>query len=267
MTPNNMLSDDDLRAILDGSEGTTPGPWCWYDALGARYVAAVDEFYGFGSERYRNTVALTTKNYGPDTSTVREGREDANAAHIARLSPERVKSIVSELLSLRARRSSEPRYWALWSPSGMHIGLWTERALAEQAAVGFSAGYRIEPLYTSAPQPLGAGTGETWNDLPGPDLDRVFVAGWQPPHGNVRGYWWFYEDMTDEHGVPMEHPNALKWCALPSPPSDPPAASTPPCAGDGGMTLADDKEPHGLATDLLRALHNTLPPGVKNEPA
>lgn len=42
-------------------------------------------------------------------------------------------------------------YWALWSSSGKHIGLWTDRALAEQAAAGFPEGYRIEPLFKAPP--------------------------------------------------------------------------------------------------------------------
>lgn len=58
-----------------------------------------------------------------------------------------------------------------------------------------------------------------WRPIPGPTLDRVFVAGWQPQNGTVRGYWWFYEDLTDEHGRPMEHSDATMWRPLPPPPS------------------------------------------------
>lgn len=53
-------------------------------------------------------------------------------------------------------------------------------------------------------------------------LERVFVAGWQKPSGSVRGYWWVYEDFTDEKGVPSEHRTALKWQPLPKPPEGEP---------------------------------------------
>jgi hypothetical protein len=57
-----------------------------------------------------------------------------------------------------------------------------------------------------------------------PKLERVFVAGWQKPHPPVRGYWWYYEDHTDEDGRPMEWPDALMWQPLPKPPVGPPKA-------------------------------------------
>lgn len=63
---------------------------------------------------------------------------------------------------------------------------------------------------------------EAWQDIStAPTLERVFVAGWQPRHGNVAGYWWFYEDTTDENGRPMGHPTATKWQPLPNPPASP----------------------------------------------
>ena len=55
-----------------------------------------------------------------------------------------------------------------------------------------------------------------------PTLDRVLVAGWQKPSGGVAGYWWYYEDMTDERGVPMDNPSALRWQPWPAPPVEPP---------------------------------------------
>lgn len=62
-----------------------------------------------------------------------------------------------------------------------------------------------------------------WQDMnTAPTLERVFVAGWQRRYGSVSGYWWLYEDCTDQNGVPMEHPDALKWQPLPPPPASPP---------------------------------------------
>jgi len=44
-----------------------------------------------------------------------------------------------------------------------------------------------------------------------PSLERIIVAGWQPEHGAIKGYWWWYEDHTNEHGKPIDFPSALKW--------------------------------------------------------
>ena len=53
---------------------------------------------------------------------------------------------------------------------------------------------------------------EEWKHIStAPTLDRILVAGWQKPSGNVAGYWWYYEDMTDENGVPIDCPTALRW--------------------------------------------------------
>lgn len=62
-----------------------------------------------------------------------------------------------------------------------------------------------------------------WRDIStAPDLDRVMVCGWNPPHKRVSGYWWWYEDAVSE-GRAIEHPTALYWCpvvlpAFPQPP-------------------------------------------------
>lgn len=64
------------------------------------------------------------------------------------------RAITAYLAALPSGGEVKPvAYWALWSPSGMHIGLWTDRALAEQAAQGFSAGYRIEALSSASTVP------------------------------------------------------------------------------------------------------------------
>lgn len=55
-----------------------------------------------------------------------------------------------------------------------------------------------------------------------PELDRVFVAGWQPRRGNCAGYWWWHEDAVAD-GKAIEHPDATLWhpivlAEFPSPP-------------------------------------------------
>jgi hypothetical protein len=72
------------------------------------------------------------------------------------------------------------------------------------------------------------GLGETfeggWHPIEtAPDLERVMVCGWQQPHGNVIGYWWWGEDVCD-NGRGIECPNALYWTpivlpSMPAPPS------------------------------------------------
>lgn len=85
-------SDERLREILDGCEGVTPGPWITDDPWivstkeGVRYLASTS---------------------GLDTTTL---QSDIDAAHIARLDPQTVASIVRELLSLRHSSEEEARY-------------------------------------------------------------------------------------------------------------------------------------------------------------
>ena len=91
---------------------------------------------------------------------------------------------------------------------------WPHRLLHRAADALDAKDKRIAELETGGWQPI-----ET-----APDLDRVIVAGWQPPNGNVAGYWWMHEDDIID-GVPDEHPTALLWHpfperpALPAPPS------------------------------------------------
>ena len=50
-------------------------------------------------------------------------------------------------------------------------------------------------------------------------LDRIFAAGWQKKSNGCVGYWWVEEDVTDENGVPMDHPDAKFWQPIPKPPT------------------------------------------------
>jgi N-glycosylase/DNA lyase len=53
-----------------------------------------------------------------------------------------------------------------------------------------------------------------WEPFPAPDLDRVMVIGWQKRNAACEAYWWHHEDITDERGIPMDHPDALYWVRL-----------------------------------------------------
>ncbi len=46
-----------------------------------------------------------------------------------------------------------------------------------------------------------------------PELDRIWVAGWQPRNQTTRGYWWWHEDCCYE-GKAIEHPEATLWCRI-----------------------------------------------------
>lgn len=46
-----------------------------------------------------------------------------------------------------------------------------------------------------------------------PDMDRVWVCGYQPRRGSCAGYWWYHEDVTAD-GKPFDHPDASHWCAI-----------------------------------------------------
>ncbi len=49
-------------------------------------------------------------------------------------------------------------------------------------------------------------------------FDRIIVAGWQKPKGTTAGYWWYHEDVTDQNGKPMDHPEATKFYPMQIPP-------------------------------------------------
>jgi len=78
------ISDEKLAEIIKGCEGVTPGPWmvrdhCVFTKEPGRCVARLDWH-------------------------IRDERDDANAAHIARLDPQTVLSLLTEL---QRRREAE----------------------------------------------------------------------------------------------------------------------------------------------------------------
>lgn len=94
MTPT--ISTAELEEILAGCEGVTAGPW-WNKP---RYLE-------IGAQPLRDVSgAIVSKHVLARVSTVIVGGSERafhNAAHIARLSPERVSAIVSELIERRKR--------------------------------------------------------------------------------------------------------------------------------------------------------------------
>ncbi len=89
MTPT--IGENELRAILDGLEGVTPGPWKYegsiYENMGAGLRSIPDD-RGFAQLWKSDHVALDAK-------------------HLARLDPDTVRSIISELLDVRASKPAD----------------------------------------------------------------------------------------------------------------------------------------------------------------
>lgn len=100
MTNPERISDERLREILAGCEGVTPGPW-WgephYDEMerGCAVIAATPHGPLPGNPT-RGMLAFAVQ-VDPANAKVAE----ADAAHIARLDPDTVRSIITELLELR----------------------------------------------------------------------------------------------------------------------------------------------------------------------
>lgn len=79
-------------------------------------------------------------------------------------------------------------------------------------------GWTETPLYAHPPA--------QWQGIESaPDLERVIVAGWNFHSDNVRGYWWYGEDVVS-NGRAIEHPRATHWR-----PFNNPAFPTPPAGG------------------------------------
>lgn len=74
--------------------------------------------------------------------------------------------------------------------------------------------------YLVAIPPAMGGAG--WRPIEtAPDLDRIWVAGWQAAHGGTRGYWWYHEGSA-KNGKSLEpYAGASLWAPLNLPPLPP----------------------------------------------
>ena len=70
------MTDDEIRALLEGCKGVTPGPW----------------------ETYYNGLSVCN-----DSGHIAGCEEESDAAHIARCDPQTIAELCIETLSLRAR--------------------------------------------------------------------------------------------------------------------------------------------------------------------
>jgi hypothetical protein len=103
-----MLTDDEIRALLKGTKGVTPGPWVTRvttihgKEYGKRWIERADEelllISGTGGARsYTREIVEAQKHDDSDT----------NAAHIARCDPATIAELCKEVL---AWRESFPGY-------------------------------------------------------------------------------------------------------------------------------------------------------------
>lgn len=106
-----VVSDEDVQAIIDGCKGVTPGPWFYrpekYDDWGFVRGSSPDSLPGHliaVAHRGRDEID------GEDDIHRKTGVDPfgATAKHIARLSPEVVRSLLTELLGRRADPHSPP---------------------------------------------------------------------------------------------------------------------------------------------------------------
>ena len=95
---NKTLSDDEIRAIIDGLEGVTPGPW--EVGLAGDYPADTVMSYDFTpihSETWGAFVSVVTSiDGGGRVGTSEQGGK--NALHIARCDPETIRALAERAL-------------------------------------------------------------------------------------------------------------------------------------------------------------------------
>lgn len=92
---NNKLTDENLREMLNGLVGVTPGPW----------FEGFTPFYLAQGQVHDNKHPLTIRSphHTEEIATVWTCLlpVDKNAAHIARCDPDSIRSILLELLEFR----------------------------------------------------------------------------------------------------------------------------------------------------------------------
>lgn len=93
-----MLSDERLREMLAGTEGVTPGPWRW-DSGDLR--AGNDDFIICPQNVMGGDAPKTWADFLGSYGEHSEDAAQFNAAHIAACDPDTIRSVLTELLSLR----------------------------------------------------------------------------------------------------------------------------------------------------------------------
>jgi hypothetical protein len=99
------ISDDKLNEILAGTEGVTPGPWV---SEGSRSAEEPDAGCAVIASNADHEVSNPSRGMVLWANGFRAECVN-NAAHVARLDPDTVKAIVTELLALRHQSSEGAR--------------------------------------------------------------------------------------------------------------------------------------------------------------
>lgn len=101
-----MISTEDVKAIIDGCEVAAPGPWYW-DEGGLRTEWDSAEHLIWPANA--GSFGILAEELGA-LGVHAETHAAANAGHIASLSPEVVRSLLTELLALRQSSSFTQGY-------------------------------------------------------------------------------------------------------------------------------------------------------------
>jgi hypothetical protein len=111
------LTDEQIAAIRDGTEGVTPGPWgVWAERINGDRYAAIAEL----TEQVQLTDPVGEHLYllnagGKCPATTGCGpRSEANAAHIARCDPDTIRALASEVLESRAEIAKMRKALSIW---------------------------------------------------------------------------------------------------------------------------------------------------------
>lgn len=99
------INDDRLGEILKGCQNVTPGPWKVYDGSSWRRIGTAPTLgcdYDDCAVLYPNIAS----DGHPDMNAGRGQDTYANLEHIARLDPQTIASIITEL---QARRAGSPQ--------------------------------------------------------------------------------------------------------------------------------------------------------------
>ncbi len=141
------ISSDELRAILAGCEGVTPGPWDVDEGNAERPPVIVSR--DIDADDSGRAV-----HYKTEIATIADTMDDeANAAHIARLDPQTVASMCRELLSLRESHPIEDGAgWIEWNGSPGRV----PRNLTDQTPVEVkTSDGRFYPAQPASNMPWG----------------------------------------------------------------------------------------------------------------
>lgn len=130
------LTDEQIAAIRDGTEGATPGPWVLSER--SRHNQSID-----GGAWFEFCRVVVRMEGDPDDAPAGL----ANAAHIARCDPDTIHALATEVLESRAEiaRLTKERDEAIAA-----LGEWARKAGAAEARVAELEGVAVDVMASLA---------------------------------------------------------------------------------------------------------------------